>query len=323
MKRLDELLADQSRVKSAASGVLDPELRSLVVSLGYKNAQANDPGGRVTDKDFSAGVQSNLGFDPDGKLLDRTKFWYNVGDVRALLRKRMAELPAQVNKSIAPLNDAAINGQGTRLLWDPVNLEAPTLKEPNAREAARNAADAAAPPTLNPAGTKLVPQHTVLQPTAPPPTTVKAYEKALSTEASDPAQRTYLLPEHDSAKVQDVIDFSKGRGPADIRRHAEEVLNTILPSKGPGVSSTVAELPPRERETARLIMTMRDDAAKRATKSIEDLSSAVERLNLVRQGIGRSGPLSADSIRNMAKTTYGLTDADDVIQAAIEKVGAK
>ncbi len=322
MKRVTEILADTNRVATLVAGNTDPELASLMTSLGTEQAKADDPGGRYTNSDFSRGLKRSVGFDPDGRVLERFKFAESVEDIRKLIKDRMAELPKQVNKSIAPLNDAAINGQGTTILWDPVNLEAPQLVQPNAREAARNAADVAAPPTLNREGTALVPTRTELRPTVPAPKTIKAYESALSTETADPSRRTYLLPEHDAAKVQDVIDFSKGRSPEAIKQHAAQVLDTIIPNKGPGISSTVQELPPKERETAKLVITMRDDAVRRAEKSIADLADAVQRLNFIRQGTGKD-PLSADSIRSMAKKSYALTDAEDVIQAAIAKVGAK
>lgn len=318
--RMKEILGDQSRVTRILAGTTDPEFNALIVAMGYQNALKNDPGGRITDKDFSFGVQEGLGFDPNGKLLSRLKFSANVEGVKALIDKRLQELPLQVNKLIAPLNDATINGQDTRIIWDPTNLSPPQLTEPNAREVSAQRASEEYAKKYNLATVPVTPTP----PTEPPPTTVKDYTARLASEAAEPERRTYRLPAHDPAVVQDVIQFAEGRSPKAIADHARETLDRIIGTRPAGTSVTEAinRLPAKEKDTANLVLSMSSDLTKRAAKSVDDLNGAVKRLNLFRVGAGY-GPLSADSIRSMAKKTYNLTDAEDVIQAAIAAAKAK
>lgn len=186
-------------LKQGILGTTNPALADVVNQLGYEIAKSHDA--RVTNQDFSKGVSQAMGFDPDGNWLSRGKFVANVDEIKAKLRADINAMPSKVQEQFRKYNNAAINGQGTELVWDPNML-----------------AGEEAPPERSSY------EVTGKAPPAPEPVKdIKDYQTRRGQAAADPEQK-FNLPDHDAGVVNKVINETTNRGPSSVQAAAEKVL---------------------------------------------------------------------------------------------------
>jgi hypothetical protein len=106
----------------------NPQLISDIIKLGYQGARTElDPNGRVTDKDFVAGLEHELGGDLDtlsGRVATTT-FSADQKALQNLVEKHLRDYPAFVGNKLGSLLDAAIPGyEGkVRVDWSPRQVE--------------------------------------------------------------------------------------------------------------------------------------------------------------------------------------------------------
>lgn len=111
-----------------------PQLVSDLTALGYQTAKDNDPGGRITDKDFSAGVEQELGGDLlslKGRLAAGT-FAAGQGKLKEIVDKHIRDFPKKFGRNMGTYIDASIPGYegNTRLDWTPQSVETEEAKPP-------------------------------------------------------------------------------------------------------------------------------------------------------------------------------------------------
>lgn len=106
----------------------NPQLISDIVKLGYGAARNElDPNGRVTDKDFVAGLENQLGGDLEtlsGRVASMT-FSASPEKLKELVDKHIRDYPKFVSHKLGSLIDAAIPGyEGkVRVDWTPKSVE--------------------------------------------------------------------------------------------------------------------------------------------------------------------------------------------------------
>jgi hypothetical protein len=293
----------------AGLGNLDPALQSAINDLGYAIAKEHDP--RITNQDFSKGVEQAMGFDMNGGVLSRGKAWAGGAKVKEMLRAELNAMPEKVNNTFRTYNDAAINGQSS-IVWDPDMLAGEKVQEKNAREIRGERA------------------LTIEQ---APVAGVKDYETKRAAER-DPDRRGYELPPHDTNAIHAIIDTAKGNGPATVRAKAEEVLEKLRereakltekvgnasavnqPGAPPYASTEVvpstqtaedfAQLE-RVRNTIAIAESVAKDAEKRATSTVKSFESAVTALRhkgfvsekWIRDEAGRRGIADEAEVRRV------------------------
>lgn len=259
-------------------GNLDPAIQKRINELGYEIAKEHDP--RVTNQDFSKGVEQAMGFDPNGNWLARGKSW-NAGDeVKQMLRDELNAMPKRVNNTFRNFNDAAINGQ-SEIVWDPQLLAGDKVVEKTAREIRGES-----PLTVDKA----------------PVVGVKDYETKRAAER-DPARRGEELPPHDTGSIHAIIDTSNGMGPATVRAKAADVLDKLRAQEadlteklGSAAAVNVERGAPYEAETVKpstqdprdmeqltkvrntiaIAEAVAKDAEKRAAAKVKDFEGAVK-----------------------------------------------
>lgn len=113
----------------------NPQLISDIVKLGYGSARTElDPNGRVTDKDFVAGLEHELGGDLEtlkGRVAAASGISANQEVLKSLVDKHLRDYPSFVSNKLGSLLDAAIPGyEGkVRVDWTPKSVE---VAEPQA-----------------------------------------------------------------------------------------------------------------------------------------------------------------------------------------------
>lgn len=118
----------------------NPQLVSDLVKLGYGAARNKlDPNGRVTDKDFQAGLENAVGGDLDslhGRLAAGAHIAADTGKLKALVDKQLRDYPKFVSNRLGALIDAAVPGYegNVRVDWSPKSVETEPPTNPSAQE---------------------------------------------------------------------------------------------------------------------------------------------------------------------------------------------
>lgn len=329
---LDLLEGTDPGLLEGVAGVMDPQLQSRIKELGYAIATSHDK--RVTNADFSNGVEEGMGFDPNGNWLSRGKFTISVDAIKQKLRDDLNAMPKKVSESMRQYNDAAINGQGTEIVWDPHNLVGDKVRE-------KTSTDIEGAPD-----------------TVPLPKTVGAYQKAQADSATDASRPG--LPPLDRAAVDSIIYDAKGRGPSTIEASAKARLDKVyadltavgqrlnqidayakastylndvdsLDRSPHAIDPTTAEAlkhPPAStaewtrlkakydylKNTYEVGSSVAADASARATKTIKAFETwAVDAKK-------RFPWMTDDTVRTQAQKRFGLTDADTEVRRVLDRV---
>lgn len=261
----DALKADQSvwsKAKDGAFGVTDARVNALIQRVGYAVAQSQND--RVTDKDFSSGVQQAFGFDPNGNWLQRGKSALNRDEVLAHLEKQIASHHKHVEAKLQRFNDGALNGQGTRILYRPADLQ------PSAQPEEKTSYDI----------------RGESRPVAP----VKGLaDYTKRRQETDPERRT--LPPHDTQMVDDLLNDAQGRGPETIRAKAGDILDAIAAER--------AQLEPAIAQTHGTASDVWQDPAAREAAA-QSIPEAVKRLQELQQTEDIVRKVSEDAAKKAA-----------------------
>lgn len=307
---LDLLDGEGSMVEVMGLGIVNPAIQARVQELGRTIAKTHDK--RVTDKDFSGGVEEGMGFDPNGNWLERGKFAWSVDEIKAKLRDDLNSMPVIVKETLRPLNDAAINGQGTEAVWDPHYLRGQKIRERNAAEIE----DKARPDR--------------------PLKDVQDYVNRRAAEAKDPARQGLELPDIDRAPVERILDTARGRGPKTVAAEAAKVLEELKTKQGAlteavgmgvdpwsgvkDVGAVQAELQ-RTNATITAVETIAKDAEKKAAKTVKDFEKWAQSMRNIGRDAGKDF-VTDDFIRENAKKR-GLTDAEEEVRKVIDSLKGK
>lgn len=307
MARIYDLLGDTNRATNIAAGITDAELNGLVTQLGTEGAKADDPGGRYTDKDFSRGVLGVLGFDPNGKALDRLKFNFDREGARAFIKKQLDEMPLKVSQALTDLRDDSINGQGTNVIWAPVDLDAPTVKERSENEVSGR-------------------RDMKFSPDVEGLVTEADYLKRRGDEAADPALVGQRLPDHDRAKVDAVIAAAKGRGPDSVQKQVDKALKDLddqiaafrqVPPVGMPTTKPSRDLTPEETQQLAKLQQTRTIVE---SVGADEKRKAAETLTKFEKWAAQTPYLSDDTKRLQAKKPrFGLTAAPREVEEALAR----
>jgi hypothetical protein len=216
----DDLKNEGSMYEAIVAGVMSPELSSLLQESGYAVAQLQND--RVTDKDFSSGVQQIVGFDPNGGWLQRGKFALNKDEVINNITRLIDQHHKKVQAGLQQFNNAAINGQNTQILYRPANLRPDKAAEETTADitGAGPIASATAPGPFRIGGA--APDSPGAIRKVGPVADVADYRQRSKEGAKDP--NAVSLPKHDSQAVESVIAAGTGTGPKTVRAKAEKVL---------------------------------------------------------------------------------------------------
>lgn len=303
--------------KSVLMGTDDPELRGLMDAVGFTLAKEFDPGGRITEQDKAAGQRTAMGFNADGKWLDRVKFYTSLPEIEKMLTEDINAMPKTVTESFRKYNHAEINGQGTDIVWDPNYLRGDKVAPRNAREVRGEGS---------------------IQYEDNPIKGTADYSSRRAKEAADESRRGMLLPEHDSVVVDRILDTAEGRGPKTIQAEAAKVLAdlkqkhaaltaTVQASRDPwsGSEATPDEVSAAAQEANRvatdiqLVEAVTKDAVTRAKETIKRFAADVTKMKKYPwlPGLGR------DALRSKAKTQYKLTDAPEEVEPILDKLFGK
>jgi hypothetical protein len=214
----DHLVSIRSKLSdvgpgAALTGVRAAELNAELQAAGYAVAQLEND--RVTDKDFSSAVAQIVGFDPNGGWLSRAKFANDRDGVLKNLDHLIETHHKKVEAGLQQFNDAAINGQGTKILYRPADLK------PDARPAEETSADVRGDGPLRSAS---LPGASPTR-RAAPVTSPADYEKRLAAGKADAEQTT--LPAHDEGVVRKFLDQASKRGPETVRAAAAKALADV------------------------------------------------------------------------------------------------
>lgn len=273
MKELADLL-DQNKFGTPefVFGNLDPAIQSRINKLGYAIAKEHDP--RITNQDFSKGIEQAMGFDVNGNWLSRGKAVVNGDAVRKMLRDELNAMPNKVNNTFRGFNDAAINGQST-IVWEPDVLsgkEAPAERSSYEVKGER-------PPLPEPV------------------TGLKDYQDRRAKSATDPEQK-HNLPNHDAETVNKVINEATNRGPDTIKKSAEKVLADLkgreealtkrmqadpgdpwgTPMSEQEQVNAIAELD-KLRATREIVESVATDALKKSQGRVKDMEGRIRALS--------------------------------------------
>jgi hypothetical protein len=286
MRMLEDNGSLWDRGKQAFIGTTGPALNAEMEKLAYSIAQAQNK--VVTDKDKSSGGMQALGFDANGGWLNRGKFAFSTPEIVEKLKADIGAMPEYVTDALQSTNDGAVNGQGTRPVWDPKFLDAP--EAPPEKNAAEQRGEA--PRSLETLNS---------DPSAGPVTSPQDYEKRRVTEAKDNERRGTLLPAHDSGAVRDMLAKAQGGGPAHINKIADEAVKALEAAADAAPDeATKAKL----RATHNIVRNLANAEVKRAEKTIERIR---ERGKFTKLTFGASD----DTIRSIANKA-GLTDHNEV-----------
>jgi hypothetical protein len=255
-------------------GETNPEIAKLVSKMAYTTAKQLDPGGRLSEMDVLKGGVANIGFTPDGKLLDRAKYAASKDQIVTMLRRDQANLAQGVSKKLAKYHSAVVNPADSRIAWEPQRLTAPEVQPKNAIQHLQESGQI---------------------PLAPRPMTVQQYRQQLKDDES-PSLKGAVVPPHDRQAVADFEAFAKGRSPAAIRQKASEVLAQFKADPW----GDKPEISPAEENTAHIIKIVADDAAKKAEATLKRLEQSVQFLNSRRVMNGRP-PMSKSEIARLAE----------------------
>jgi hypothetical protein len=292
LNRLAEKLEEKgvaARAAGVAIGETDPEIQKLVTDIAYGTAKQLDPGGRLSEMDVLKGGMAKFGFGPDGKLLDRAKHNWDPSAIANMIREETKNMEVEVGKKLAKYNDVSLNGQRTRVLWRPQNIEAPKVPD-------RTSVDDSIK-----AGTYVPPA---------PPTSAKEYDAKLAQEQTQRGLRGVLLPLHDRTEVAAARASFEGKGPDKIRDAAARALAAA-----------------KDENTRQMILVISKDAEEKAAKTLAQLEKDVNQFNEARRlkkqkpisGGYIPEPLSLKDVQSLA-TRRGLGNDGEAIQELYDRV---
>lgn len=118
----------------------NPQLVSDIVKLGYGSARSElDPNGRVTDKDFVAGLEHELGGDLytlKGRISTGLGITANQAQLKALVDKHLRDYPKFVSHKLGSLIDQGVPGYegNVRVDWTPKAMETAEPGNPSTQE---------------------------------------------------------------------------------------------------------------------------------------------------------------------------------------------
>lgn len=118
----------------------NPQLVSDIVKLGYGAARGElDPNGRVTDKDFVAGLENQLGGDLytlKGRVATGLGITANQAQMKDLVDKHLRDYPKFVSHKMGSLLDQAIPGYegNVRVDWTPKSMEIDAPSTPSTQQ---------------------------------------------------------------------------------------------------------------------------------------------------------------------------------------------
>jgi hypothetical protein len=301
MQKLRTLLAKHGGAIDTAMalgvGVTDPELMATINQLGYEIAKEHDP--RITNQDFSKGVGQAMGFDPNGNWLERGKFATNTKDILAKLDADLSEMPNHVSNSLNKYVDGSIMGQGSKAVWQPVDLKSPEPKVPTSAETEGR------PKPYD----------------ATAVTGVADYDKKVKADAANPAGVTQV-PDHDREAVRAIKDTAVGSGPAAIKAKAADTIAKLearrveLSERHAKTGADVGDELNRIEATKTIVQTVADDAAKKAVKTLKKFQTHMDGLRKTAEAGGWKWKPTAETARSVAGK-MGLqrsTEVEDYIQ---------
>lgn len=333
IKTADELYNTLTRIRDkldgvgpgvALTGITDPELNADIQAAGYAIAQLEND--RVTDKDFSSGVAQSIGFDPNGRWLDRGKFALSKDDVVKQISKMIETHHKKVEAGLQQFNDAAINGQGTKILYKPADLQ------PDAKPPEQTSFDVRGAPPIRTAvegGRR-----------AEPVKSADDYRTRTRLAKDDPERAS--LPVHDAALVNKVLNESAKAGPSTVRASVDKALAALKERKDAIESRVDAELTragdpwasgeravdqrsmeaatkelEKIQETEAILKPLAKDLEKKATSTLAKFKDHVKFV----RGTQWGQRVSEDAMRRKA-TEMGLGAAPDDVERIIREVNA-
>lgn len=314
MKKLRDLLADEgSMVEVAGVGVVNPQLNAQIQQLGYEIAKTHDP--RVTNQDFSKGVEQAMGFDPNGDWLERGKFVGNRKEIIAKIDEDLANMPPHVSSQVNKFLDRGIVGT-VEAVWDPSLLEAPKVPERPANQVEGR------------------PNVTLEE---RPVTSAKDYSTRFRAEQADVNRRGQELPDHDPAAMRSLLEGVKGRGPAGVEAEARRILKSLdareeairVRNEGadfPGGSvfnqRPLSESDERElrqvQTTRKMVESVAADEVSRAAQKLKRVEENIKALKKIELQSGRKW-VTDDVVRNKAKE-LGLDRDPRAVDELVKKL---
>lgn len=309
--KLKNLLEQEGSMGEALGvGIINPALQAEIQAIGYEIAKSHDA--RVTNQDFSKGVEQALGFDANGSFLDRTKFVMNRKEIIEKIDADLKAMPARVTESLQKYNDGSVNGQGQRPVWNPKYLQAP-------EEQVRGQNAVEGKPNLDLNQEK-------------EPLTIKSYRERAGEEMKDPQKAGQLLPDHDSKQVQAVLEGVKGRGVDGVKAEAARVLKSVesrleelhTRTEGPGFGPGEELTPERRQEmerltnTHRIVSALERDAVEQAAEKVRKVEATLKQLKNIERAAGKKW-VTPEVMRNKAKE-MGLDRAPAEVEAIIKKL---
>lgn len=184
-----------------AIGEVDPEIESLILDLAFTDAKAVD--GRVSDADLMNKIRQNVGFNPDGKGLDRLKYAFNYDKIANMVDADIKRMPKYMGEHLGSFLDRSIQGDA-QVAWKPANLAIPEVKK-------RSQLDVEGKPAQDMS--------------ANPVSGVKDY-KARAAQDTGAAEGQFL-PSHDKNAITAALAAAEGRGPEGVAAEARRILSEL------------------------------------------------------------------------------------------------
>lgn len=266
----------------------DPQMTSDVVMLGYTGARTLDPSGRITDKDFEAAVENQLGGDLStlrGRAAQVGKGGFDK--LVPFLDKEIADLPKRTGKALEDYVDYSLpQNKGAHVIWHPKDLEAAPPREPGAAETLANAG---------------VPADQV--PKTPEPVSRTQFENERALNALPPYKREGTGSFVDQAKAS-----FDGLDPASIRKAGEARMKSVE-----GDSRALHEI-----DEARATAEKHAEANARALKDYLEHQVEIGKLDRgARAALGKTdnswthdGTTIREHVKEVAEKDYGFGHAD-------------
>lgn len=113
----------------------DAELNALISQLGYTGAKTNDPRGIVTDKDFQAGIKSELGIDLGSfaGALKAATIGAGQKEAKKLIDMKIRGFKKDIERHLGASLNTQIPGyrEGVRIDWTPLEITEPEPETPS------------------------------------------------------------------------------------------------------------------------------------------------------------------------------------------------
>lgn len=187
----------------------DPALQAAIIELGYASAKDFDRGGRVNDKDYSLGVQSQIGGDLDtvsGRVMTITGAAADQGKLADFVDTKVRNYPKEVSVKLGALVDPRIHPGNVEVQWTPPKV---TVAKPEAVTGAR----------------EINAEYGI----GSPPTPLQTQQHLEEAQALE-AKGIKTLPPYQPGNQPVVTKFNqdaKGALPDDIRERASKALDEV------------------------------------------------------------------------------------------------